>query len=569
MKYELINKNIKNKSIKDTVFGNRNLNEQQVYRLLNADKTEFKNPMDIFNMNRAVEMFKKIYHKDLVIAILPDTDVDGYTSSGLLYMFLKDDLNHPVENIKTFYHTTPKTHGLSNDVFDDMLNSDVDLFLIADSGSNDKKQLKQLSKKGKYVILTDHHLCDNYEEIENVIIVNNQLGDLSNNNLAGVGVTAMLIRALGYDIDKYMDIIAIGQIADSMCQLDYQNRAFVNIGLNNIQNELVSAYFNKNKIYKPTITDVSFNIANYMNAIIRVGKQEEKIMLFEALVNKQEEFDYTNKKGETYKETLQERVGRLSLNAKTRQNNSVKALVEKCNIYVIKNHLEKDKVIIVENDGSSDNSITGLLAQKLTDHWKRPCLVLGEKDGYLAGSARGYEGVYSLKDILEETNLCEWCRGHNNAHGLMMKKGNLEKLRKELNEKLKEFEIYDGKKYQVDYVLNANELTEEDVLEIGRLKDIWCTDCKEPIFAIKNLKIDSIKIEKRGLLLKFNWKGFSFMKNYCSKDFHEQLILKKQKRFGKSIPLNLTLIVRFKTIKGKPVLEIVDANSVKDTKVIF
>ena len=224
-----------------------------------------------------------------------------------------------------------------------MLNSDVDLFIIADSSTNDKEQQKQLSEKGKNVILLDHHICEDYEEISNVFIVNNQLGDKSNSHLSGVGVAGKFVEALGYDISKYTDLIAVGQIADGMEQLDYQNRSYVNNGLSNIKNPLIQAYFNKNRIAKPVLNDVSFSLANFINAVVRVGTLEEKQLMFRALTGEQEEFDYTKKDGTVIKETLQERVVRISSNCKSRQNNGVKKSVELCNKYITRNKIYTDK----------------------------------------------------------------------------------------------------------------------------------------------------------------------------------------------------------------------------------
>jgi single-stranded-DNA-specific exonuclease len=230
MKYQLINKDVMGKSLLDIVFENRNLTKEQVERLLKCNSNEYRNPFEIFNMDKAVSLFKEIYKEDLVIGILPDEDVDGFTSSSLLYQFLINDLNHPIENIRVFFHKKRKTHGLGTSIFNDMLNSDVDLWLIADSSSNDFEQQKQLANKGMNVIILDHHIIENYQEIENVIIVNNQLEDLSNSNLAGVGVVAQWIRALEYSIDKYVDLIAIGLVADATSMIDNQNRAYVNEG---------------------------------------------------------------------------------------------------------------------------------------------------------------------------------------------------------------------------------------------------------------------------------------------------------------------------------------------------
>lgn len=501
--------------------------------------------------------------------------VDGYTSSALLYQWLANDLKHQKDNIRVFYHTNAKSHGLSSKIFSKILKSDVDLFIIADSSSNDKTELEKLSKKGKYVIVTDHHEVSDYEEINNVVIVNNQLGDLSNKCLSGVGVTSKFIEALGYSIDKYKDIIAIGQIADVMDMLDYQNRAYVNEGLGHIENLLVKAYFKKNRVYNPIINDVSYNIANYMNATIRTGTKSEKELMFRALANEEESFDYEKRNGEVVKETLQERCVRLSANCKSRQNNKIKKTVELCNKYITRNNLQNDKVIIIKNENNFiDKTTVGLVATKLMDSWKKCCIILNENDEeHYSGSMRSIREIENFKDILEETELFEWVRGHQGAAGIFIKKSNIDTLRLKLNERLKDFTLSDGRIYNVDSVIDITKINKNDIeemKEIGKLKPLWCGTCKEPLFAIKNITIDNVKIKKEGLHMEFKSSGVKFIKDWCSNEFYESLSMKNTKYFGKSLSIDITLVVKFKVDKyDNLIAEIVDAQSVKSSKIIF
>ena len=91
------------------------------------------------------------------------------------------------------------------------------------------------------------------------------------------------------------------------------------------------------------------------------------------------------------------------------------------------------------------------------------------------------------------------------------------------------------------------------------------------MFVIKNIKIDSVKIKMVGrLTLEFEANGIKFRKNWCSKDFFEEISGKNIKHFGKSIPLNITLVGKFSLdSKGNPFVEIVDAKAVNNTQVIF
>lgn len=75
MKYNLINKDIQGKSLLDVVFENRKITKEQVERLLNTKEEDCRNPFEIENMDKAVNLFKKIYKEDLVVGLLVDEDV--------------------------------------------------------------------------------------------------------------------------------------------------------------------------------------------------------------------------------------------------------------------------------------------------------------------------------------------------------------------------------------------------------------------------------------------------------------------------------------------------------------
>lgn len=573
MKYQLINKDIEGKSLLDIIYENRNLTKEQVEKLLNADERYYQDAFGIYGMKKAVEQFNEEITKENNILIICDSDCDGNCSSAIFYKFLIEDIKYNKEKV-FFYIHEGKQHGITKKVFKYIKDINAKYLIVPDAGTNNIEEMKKLNKLDVKVLCLDHHLVEiNLNKIpSNTVIVNNQVNNISKCG-SGTFVTAKFIEALGYSIDKYKDLIAISLIADSMDCMDKENRAFINEGLNNIKNPLVKEYFKKNRIYKPIINDVSYNLANFVNATIRVGTQEEKELMFRAFIGEQEEFNYIKRGGEEVKETLQERVVRLSSNAKSRQNNATKKSVEKCNAYITRNHLDNDKVIIIKNDnGFIDKDTTGLVAMKVADSWKRPCIILNKStDGLYSGSARAIGEINNLKDILDETELCEWNKGHQGAFGVLIKEINIEELRNKLNERLKDFEFYDGRIYTVDNVIDIKDLSKNDIKEIGELNSLWCSTCKSPLFCIKNIEIESCKIEMKGKLrMEFKYNGFKFVKNWCSKDFFEMITCKQQLKFGRSIPLNITLICKFLVdSKGNPFIEIIDANSIKSSKLNF
>lgn len=570
MKYQLINNIEEGKSLLDIVLFNRNLDRRMIDKLLNANK--FENPFEIFGMNKAIEQFNEEIIKENNILIICDADCDGNCSSAIFYKFLIEDIKYNKEKV-FFYIHEGKQHGITEKVFEYIKDINAKYLIVPDAGTNNIEEMKKLNKLDVKVLCLDHHLVEiNLNKIpSNTVIVNNQVNNVSKYG-SGTLVTAKFIEALGYSIDKYKDLIAVSLVADGMDCMDEENRAFINNGLSNIKNPLIQAYFNKNRIAKPVLNDVSFSLANFINAVVRVGTLEEKQLMFRALTGEQEEFDYTKKDGTVIKETLQERVVRISSNCKSRQNNGVKKSVELCNKYITRNKIGGDKVIVIKNENMIEPNTVGLVCMRLADNHRRPCIIVTEfENGECIGSIRAIDGVENFKDTLEETNLCNWVSGHQSAAGISINKENIIELRKALNNKFKNFKFSDGRIYKVDDIIEVNNLNKQDIVDIGKLKPLWCSTCRESMFVIKNIKIDSVKIKMVGrLTLEFEANGIKFRKNWCSKDFFEEITCKNIKHFGKSIPLNITLVGKFSLdSKGNPFVEIVDANSVKNTQVIF
>ena len=569
MKYKLINEDIKNKNLLDIVYENRNITKDMVEKLLGANSEDYRSPFEIKNMESAVTFFQKVIKKeDLVVGILVDEDVDGFTSSAVLYQWLIEDVKHPLENIRVFTQKKAKAHGLKSEVFKDMLNSNVDLFIIADSSSNDIEEQKQLLSLNKQLIILDHHMYEHNEFVEGVHLVNNQLEENESSCLSGVGVVGQFIRACGYSIDKYSDLIAVGLVADSMDMTNVQNKAYVNEGLSNLNNDLIKEFFKE--IKEPTMTNVSWDCANFMNSVIRYGNKEEKGLLWKAITNQEGTVEYKNKKGEIKQQTLQEGFKRIAQNVKNRQNSAIKRAVKKVEEYIYKNKLEKNKVIIVVNDNLLEHSLTGIVAQKLIGSYKRPIMIVNPYKDEYSGSVRS---PFDFKDMLDESGLVTFAQGHNQAFGTSFPKENIDELTKYFNIKLKDYSVEENI-YDVDYIFKSKELKLGDVKEIANMCKLWGKNLEEPTFIVKNISIESIKIthKKEGFcyVTQFTYNGVCFKKVFSSQKVFEEITRADLLKFGRSQLLDICVLVKFKkNEKGFYYAEIQDFNSNKSNKVVF
>lgn len=105
-----------------------------------------------------------------------------------------------------------------------------DLLLTVDCGITAVGEVRLCRELGLDVVVTDHHHAA--DELPDCTVVNPRLGGYPFPHLAGVGVAAKLVQALGgmEALRPYLDIVAIGTVAD-IVSLTGENRALVRAGL--------------------------------------------------------------------------------------------------------------------------------------------------------------------------------------------------------------------------------------------------------------------------------------------------------------------------------------------------
>ena len=585
MNYKILQENIGIKSLKDVVLENKEITKNEINFLLNPTSEYVENPFKLKNMSEGIKLFMEELEEESKIGVLVDSDVDGFTSGALVYLFLINECQYPKEKIQIFHHQK-KTHGLSNEkVFKEIKKSDINFLIIPDAGSNDITQIKELLKIGKRILILDHHQINDEEQNTlfsdqngNIVgvIINNQLDEYSN-SFAGVGVTYKFLTALTEDeLIHYMDLVAIGNIADSMLINDFELRYVVDKGLKNINNELIKEFIVDAKLEEDlTPTDISFNVANKINAVIRYGSLQEKEDLFKALIGEEEEIEYTPRKSknnpnpQTEIQTLQKAMVRISKSIKTKQDNAKKKSVEKCKQFVIENNLNENKAIVIIDEDSEiiDRKITGLIAMNLVSIYRKSVVLLGKTKEKYTGSIRGY-GVDSFKDILETTEIVK-ITGHNNSAGIEVEFKDIPRLIKRINRAMEDIEVIPPCTL-VDCKIDLNNIKEREMQEVLNLKPIWHQHCAEPLFLIEDLIIDSKKIRNPyTTLITFNVNGIEIKKEYCSGVWKREFLKEDVVKFGKpTLKCNLIVKIDYDNYRNKPCLSIIEAESevIKDKK---
>lgn len=506
MQYRLYeNGNNDTSNVIEEVLKNRGIDNWNTYLNLSEDVVLPYDCLD--NISEAVEMFMRHFNEKDKMGILVDEDVDGFCSAAMMYLYIKKmDENYPVEYI---LHNRAKAHGISDDV---VIPEDIKLFIIPDAGTNDTEQCMTLSKNGIDILILDHH--EKEEDNSYALIVNNQMSEnYSNKSLCGAGIVYRFLQALDDEnwnefADEYLDLFALANIGDVMDMRSYETRYLTDLGLLNIKNKFLSALV-KAQDYsmngKINIHNVQWYCVPVINAMVRIGSNEEKELLFRAFIEQDEFFEYKkratkDKPAETIQESIYDRAARLCKNAKSRQDKSKEKSVAQ--IAEIAQSLPfDDKVIMIDTSDVLDSGLTGVVAIKIAEMFNKPCILLNKfldkKTGKITygGSARNidHSPIDSFKDIVNSTNILDG-RGHANAFGIVeLALDKKDEALNRLNDILQDVE-YDST-YCVDFILDVEDVDIKLITDLAKFEDIICQGIEEPMIAVENIRLTKDQFE--------------------------------------------------------------------------
>lgn len=496
MKYKLIKESLNDeRNVEVTILRNRGVKDIEHFLNLYDSDTYPYQMLD--NIKEAVECTVKHLDNNDRIHIVVDCDVDGYASGSMVYRALKKI--KPDLNITYSLHTK-KQHGLSSDI---TIPDDCKLLFIPDAGSNDVAQCKELKEKGIDIIILDHHICDVKNDY--AIVVNNQMCDYPNKNFCGAGIVFKFLEALDEELWEdtawdMVDICALANISDVMDMRELETRFYVKRGLNKIRSKLFKALIEKQSYSMNNvinITSVQFYITPILNAMIRIGDQDDKDLLFRAFIETDETFKY-KKRGESVEidESIYDRVTRLCSNAKARQNKEVIKEVAEVENIIDEKQLYKNKAIFVNVTGILGETLTGLVAIKIAEKYNLPTLLLRRQtpkkdsdDLFYGGSCRNFDNspIPSLKNELLNTGLFEFVQGHDNAAGFSIARENVVNAIATINSNWKDIDF--EAVWQVDFEKYASEIDISFVKAIDDMKDAFGQGVKEPLICILDIPV--------------------------------------------------------------------------------
>lgn len=456
-------------------------NSNDVDLFLNPLTDKLHDPFLLKDMDKAIERIDEVIKKGQKIVIYGDYDVDGITSTSMLFRAFKKlgiDVSYYIPD------RLEEGYGLNIKSIKYLKSLQTDLIITVDCGISAIEEVEMIKSYNMDVIITDHHECR--DVLPKTIVINPKRSDCTYpcKSLAGCGVAFKLIQALWkrYEIDgveEFLDIAAIGTVSD-IVDLKDENRIIVKNGINKINNTdkcgiiaLKSVVGIKDEV---TSSSIAFQLGPRINAIGRLRDAKIAVELFTT-------YDY-DKAIQIAKYLDQENKRRQKIEEKI-----LSEAIKKINIEI---DLQNSKVIVI----SSSNwhvGVIGIVASKLVEIFSRPVIILNEENNIAKGSGRSIKGFNLFEALLSSEDILESFGGHEMAAGLKVSMKNIEKLRENLNLYANKVEI-DAfiSSINIDMVLKSEDITFENLDAVKEMEPFGQGN-PTPIFGLEDISLVSKK----------------------------------------------------------------------------
>lgn len=506
---------------------------EEANRFLRLEETRFHDAFAMRDMDKAVARIEAALEAGEKIAIYGDYDVDGVTSTSLLYLYLRERGGDVTYYIPSRLH---EGYGVSRGAIDRLADAGVKLMITVDTGITAVDETAYAKERGMETVVTDHHTCrEVLPDVCAAVNPHRQDDTYPFPELAGVGVVFKLVSAM--EITKarregvsdaaavrkichdYADLVAIGTVADVMPIVD-ENRLIVSYGLSRINREprqglqaLIEAASGKGRAAKKVnSTFIGFGIAPRINAAGRMGDATAAVDLLLSADPEQARVQA-------------EELCRLNAERQAEENRIAEEAYAK-----IEEAQSGDRRVVVLDDDSWHQGIIGIVASRITERYGLPSVLITydgnpDRDGSAAdvgkGSGRSIHGLNLVEALASCADLLLRFGGHELAAGLSLRRGDVPELRRRLNEYAAE-RLTDEMLcvcLDADCEVEMPELTERLVEETCRMEPFGTAN-PAPVFVLRNAGLRRLSpigagkhlrmtVEKGGVTMGAVWFGMT------------------------------------------------------------
>ena len=492
-------------------------------------------PFLMKDMDKAIDRINNASSEKIMI--LGDYDVDGTTSTSMLYTYFSH------RNYDLIYYIPDRYkegYGVSLESIDYAKDNKISLIITVDCGIKAVNQVEYANSKGIDVIICDHHLPD-IKVPKAYAVLNPKQSDCTYpfKDLCGCGIAYKLITAHNLksenklNIRSLLDFVALATVSDMMPLID-ENRVMVFHGLKEINNNprLGLRNFLKSNNNKVDESKISFNIGPRINA---AGRMKNGKIIVDLLVEED-----PNKAL-----SLSNEVEFLNSKRRATEKDVFENVVEKID------HSKYSNIIYGQNWSTG---VLGIVASRIIEKSYKPTIIITDFDQQLlTGSVRSVSGF----DVYDALVKCEkylyQFGGHKFAAGVKIEKSKLNQFTEHFEKTVKE--IVGGKmfekKYKYDLEVSFSDLTADNVKIISRMSPFGLEN-KRPIFKTDNCTItDELEfVGKESQIVK------SFIMDSSDTILPFISFSKKDELINLKSPFDILYTVNLNTFSGQEAIEL-------------
>lgn len=477
------------------ILRNRELTtEDEVEKFLRGKLEDCYSPWLLKDMDRAVTLILEAVAEGIPIRVIGDYDVDGICSAyiltrGFRLLGAKADTAIP--------HRIHDGYGLNDHLIEEAEADGIGMIVTCDNGIAAASQIALAASRGIRVIVTDHHevpyVLEQPEEGGEpvrreilppglAVIDPKQEGcGYPFSGICGGMVAYKMVcalaersgnRALKNALGEFLEFAALATVCDVM-ELKDENRIVVKEGLRRLKNSEnygLKALMEVNGIEPERLGayHLGFIIGPCLNA---TGRLDTAKRALELLLSR------------TRTEAMSAARELKELND-SRKNMTLRG-VEQAEELVRQQHMEKDKVMILFLPEVHE-SLAGIIAGRIRERYHHPVFILTRGEEGVKGSGRSVEGYSMYQAMTEVKQYFTKFGGHAMAAGLSMREEDIEKLRREMNQRcrLEPEDFIPGIHIDVPMPMDYGDERLADQLE---LLEPFGTGNPKPLFAQKNI----------------------------------------------------------------------------------
>ncbi len=434
---------------------NRGLDsEKKLEEFLNPDSYQPTTPQQFSAMPKVIAKLKSAIKEQRKICVYGDYDVDGITSTAILFSSLRQvgaEVEYYIPN------RLQEGYGLNKKRIKKLAQAGVEVLISCDCGISNREEVALAKELNLEVIVTDHHeLPSKLPQADAILTPKFLEEEAKAYSLPGAGMAYMLVKKLLSDfneeelITKLLAFLALAIVAD-VVPLYSDNRYFLQQGLKVLRQgswpgikalaEVIDL-----DLSNLTAQEIAFQIAPRLNATGRIADASLGVELLLASEKEADalarEINQLNQKRKKISEQMEQEARNMLLKEVDDLNNL-------------------SKPIILSNK-NWHSGIVGITAGRLKEEFHLPVLIIcqGKEKGVLTASGRSISGVHLRDALAEVEDLLLGFGGHEKAAGFSLKEDNLkafsEQIETILTKKVQQRGHY--KEVNVDAELNFKEI---------------------------------------------------------------------------------------------------------------